>query len=283
MLNNPIKMKKNIIILLLLSNFNLFAQKLIPYRKGNLWGYSDVNKTIIVKPEYDKVSYFIDNQPGIVLKNKKVGLMSSKGDIVIPLEYKFISKAGKGYRGLSPNGDVYFDDKFKKIDSQIEEEIELMSEPYEYLEINGKKGIKGQQAIYDEMFDFTIGGNRYFTALKDGKYGAINENGKIIIPFIYDFLSSIYNSKITDSNSILLTGIGKLSRNDGSLKFEGKYGLHSLTLNSKLEPLTYLEPKYDLVHLPLTNQYIDDEFVCILKDGKEYIWNIKTGINYYDE
>ena len=92
-------MKKIIVILLIISS-NINGQKLIPYRKGNLWGYCSADKSIVVKPEYDKVSYFIENQPGLIVKDKKVGLMSFKGEIVIPIEYKFVEKDGKGYRGL---------------------------------------------------------------------------------------------------------------------------------------------------------------------------------------
>ena len=279
-------MKKNIVIIIfILSNFNLFAQKLIPYRKGNLWGYSDVNKTIIVKPEFDKVTYFIDNQAGMVVKDKKVGLISAKGEIAIPILYKYVGKDNKGYKAFSDTGRVYFDENFKKIDEPIEPEAELVAprEPYDYSEANEKKGVKGKLPVYDKMFDFQLNGRTYFTALKDGKYGAIDENENILIPFIYDFLSSIYNSDMT-SNSVLLTGVGKLNEKDGGLKFEGKYGLHSLFNTDKGKPRVYLEPKFDLERLPNTNQYLDDDqFVCVKKNGKEIIWNIKTGIEYYED
>ncbi|MET3128332.1 hypothetical protein ABID42_003451 [Arcicella rosea] len=278
--------KHTVIIILLLSNFNLFAQKLIPYRKGNLWGYSDVNKTIIIKPEFDMATYLIDNQAGMVVKDKKVGLISAKGEIVIPIQYRYVGKDGKGYKAFSDTGKVYFDEKFNKIDELIELEPDLMAprEPYDYSEANGKKGVKDKLPVYDRMFDFEVNGSRYFTALKNGKYGVIDENENILIPFIYDFLSSIYNSDITSSNSVLLTGIGKRSEKDGRLKFEGKYGLHSLFNIDKGKPRVYLEPKFDLELLPNTNQYIDDEqFVCVKKNGKEIIWNIKTGVEYYED
>ena len=281
-------MKKNtVIIILILSNFNLFAQKLIPYRKGNLWGYSDVNKTIVVKPEFDKVTYFIDNQAGMVVKDKKVGLISAKGEIVIPILYRYVGKDNEGYKAFSDTGIVYFDENFKKIDEPLEpvpEEVMAPEKPYDYSEANGKKGVTGKPPIYDKMFDFEVNGNRYFTALKDGKYGVINENENVLIPFIHDFLSSLYNSNITTSNSVLLTGIGKYIEKDGRLKFEGKYGLHSLFNTDKGKPRVYLEPKFDLERLPNINQYIDDEqFVCVKKNGKEIIWNIKTGIEYYED
>eukprot|EP00744_Colponema_vietnamica_P025983 GILI01038406.1.p1 GENE.GILI01038406.1~~GILI01038406.1.p1 ORF type:complete len:281 (+),score=-36.16 GILI01038406.1:61-903(+) len=278
--------KHTVIIILLLSNFNLFAQKLIPYRKGNLWGYSDVNKTIIIKPEFDMATYLIDNQAGMVVKDKKVGFISAKGEIVIPILYRYVGKDGKGYKAFSDTGKVYFDEKFNKIDEPIELEPDLISprEPYDYSEANGKKGVKGKLPVYDRMFDFEVNESRYFTALKNGKYGLIDENENILIPFIYDFLSPIYNSDLTSSNSVLLTGIGKFSIKDGRSKFEGKYGLHSLFNIDKGKPRVYLEPKFDLEYLPNTNQYIDDEqFVCVKKNGKEIIWNIKTGIEYYED
>jgi len=45
---------------------------LIPYRKGNKWGFSDASKKLVIQPEYAGASFFSEGLAGVVL-NGKVG------------------------------------------------------------------------------------------------------------------------------------------------------------------------------------------------------------------
>jgi WG containing repeat len=95
-------MKKVIALLIvaLLCNDVVVAQgslpNLIPYRKGNLWGYCDSNKKIIITPQFDKPVFFeyLYSMPpmsevkvAVVAKNKKEGLLSETGNLLIPCEF----------------------------------------------------------------------------------------------------------------------------------------------------------------------------------------------------
>ena len=54
---------KNLILVLFLAfAIPVFAQEpdmsLIPYRKGNLWGYAAPDKSIVITPEYEEANIF---------------------------------------------------------------------------------------------------------------------------------------------------------------------------------------------------------------------------------
>lgn len=48
--------------------------KLIPFRKGNLWGYCDSNKKVIIAPKYTRVAIFPDDQKAVVVETASMRL-----------------------------------------------------------------------------------------------------------------------------------------------------------------------------------------------------------------
>jgi hypothetical protein len=84
-LNMPI-----LALLILLTNISqAFTPKLIPYRKGELWGYADRNKTIIVPCIYYETHPFKPDGLGMVYASfmNECGLLDTLGNIVVPLKY----------------------------------------------------------------------------------------------------------------------------------------------------------------------------------------------------
>lgn len=68
-----------LIIFLFFVNLGFSQQFLLPYRSGNLWGYSDSRGNIIIEPKYDSVSTSNENQCWDVYKNGLAGVINSKG------------------------------------------------------------------------------------------------------------------------------------------------------------------------------------------------------------
>lgn len=78
-------------LVLLLTGLHFYAQDyFVPYRKGKLWGYADVNGKVKVTPVYDSVSFTYYNFRWKVFKNKKVGVINQKGEEVLKPEYDSI-------------------------------------------------------------------------------------------------------------------------------------------------------------------------------------------------
>jgi len=64
---------------------------LIPYRKGDKWGFSDKNKRIVIKPQYDEVEFFSE---GLAAVRKGIywGYIDNSGHLVVPAKYHTASE-----------------------------------------------------------------------------------------------------------------------------------------------------------------------------------------------
>ena len=78
-------MKRFLFSLLFLTS-GVYAQDLIPYRKGDKWGFATEDKKIVVKPKYDDVWFFKGNLAMVMLKGK-YGFVDKSGKEVIPPKY----------------------------------------------------------------------------------------------------------------------------------------------------------------------------------------------------
>ena len=59
---------------------------LIPYRKGQLWGFADTSLKIRIIPNYDSVGFFYYDR-ALVKLNHKVGYINQLGEEIIPLQF----------------------------------------------------------------------------------------------------------------------------------------------------------------------------------------------------
>lgn len=66
---------------------------LIPYRKGNLFGYADTSGNIKIKPQFDHVEFFARGYARFVdFQRQKVGLMNAAGKIILPANFNYITR-----------------------------------------------------------------------------------------------------------------------------------------------------------------------------------------------
>ncbi len=63
--------------------------RLIPYRKGNKWGYCTPDKKIVIPCNYDWTKCFYKEKYGFaaVRKEEHYGLIEKTGRLVLPCEY----------------------------------------------------------------------------------------------------------------------------------------------------------------------------------------------------
>lgn len=135
---------------------NLAAQPtLIPYRSGELWGYADTARNIVIPVQFEHTKWFTHSLTA-VKKDGKFGLIDQQGEIQLPCEYESLW--------------VLEEDR---VVARKEGMTSLMN-------FSGKKLNKR---------DFNS-----FTPFKDGlsivrsgnKLGAINRKGKVVIEPLYD-------------------------------------------------------------------------------------------------
>ena len=212
---------------------------LILVRKNKQIGYLDKNlKEIIPFGKYETGDRFNSNRIAIVSKNHKYGIIDEFGKEVVKTEYDTIEHPEESYH---------------------ESEI-FAAKKNNYLVLLDKNGKK----IYDKIKDFSFDYCRlnkkiekiYHVQDLNGKYGAIDTKGKLIIPIIYE--------EFQDFGS-----------NDNAIvKYKGRFGL--IESNNKT---TY----------PIENKaiYADrrelDYYVIKNKDNKYGIINKNlTPIFYFD-
>lgn len=225
-----------------------FPRKLIPFRKGTLWGfyiYTDYNrskKKIVIQPGYHSIT---DNYDGtyIVSFNKKYGVLNFAGKEIVPVQYDYIDEIGD-----------YFKVFVKSYNS---------SNKYGLFGQNGEKIL---EPIYDDIIldcnkDGMINENdRGFILYKDNKQAFYNLKGKEIVPFICDgsmgirLVNDMLYVKINEKKGVIdLNGntiippkyddFSFFSQGYASYMREGKWG-HLDTLGVEIIPPTYDERYY---------------------------------------
>lgn len=121
-------------LLLIISIFFLgtsfcLSQKFnVPFRKGNLWGFSDKSGKLKIEPKYDSVSIDYDNYRWIVFKDGKTGVVDSLGNEKLRVDYDSIYRNSlhstdndfyllkgdkKGYSDI--DGKIIFDCEYNNI------------------------------------------------------------------------------------------------------------------------------------------------------------------------
>ncbi|MCH8904132.1 MAG: WG repeat-containing protein [Bacteroidetes bacterium] len=189
----------NILIILVLSmqtNAQPLWGDLIPYRKGELWGYADTTGKIIIKPKYTYLSVFSSNLVSARYKGKKV-LINKQGRLIC--KYDYIGNLDNGYARISNDNKLWglIDSLGKEIVSPCYRSIEKMSEGY--------------AAVYKD------------------KYGYIDSTGKLKVPHKYNTAQPFYKGRAWVNFENKPGSIDK----DGNWRFLGEYEYVSFLNNQR--------------------------------------------------
>jgi hypothetical protein len=154
---------------------NAGAQKLpdlIPYRKGELWGYADSTKKIIIEPKYKKVGYFSDGMADVVLNDSSGGFIDSAGKIVFTYDPR-----NNSFENLFCGRIRIYDfksGKFGYVNRQGRVVIPLV---FDLINEEQSNDFLGGYAVVTKERKFGRGYSG-----KD-KYGIIDTNGKFVFPY----------------------------------------------------------------------------------------------------
>lgn len=186
-------------------------------------GIVDSKGKIVIPVIYDSI--FFRGSFFEVKKEEKYGIIDREGKIIIPIVYDFIIVINDIYNEVSINNKYGIIDNFGNLKLSIEfdrlEKLSLKRDLFlarkgnlnSLIEIDGEKTyLPYNISLHTIVFD------KYFVGKNEkNKYGAINIEGKIIIPFYYD---SVYlNHKVDnfefesyEDNTILIIDL------DGKIK-----------------------------------------------------------------
>jgi hypothetical protein len=211
---------KNLLLILFLAfTIPVFAQEpdmsLIPYRKGNLWGYAAPDKNIAITPEYEEAHLFYEGF-AVVKKGGKYGYINKEGKVVIPFKF-FSAKAFRvGFYGsdtkpnpkdkapvvqktvlfagasLQANGyEICIDTKgvqLAKCPAISENSITDVNKPDSVVIVHNYNTIQ-KSDLFDKIIDdykIVPGADEtYYIATRNNNYGVFNNKFEVIVPFEY--------------------------------------------------------------------------------------------------
>lgn len=167
------------------------------------------NKKSIIPNDYQSMSYD-DNNVIILQKNKKYGVASLEGKIIIPVEKESIESKGIYLYAKSANDNKVYDNQGNVVDINYNRVVyktenddykisTILNNNIMYYGIIDKDGNK----LVDENYRYIeyLYGN-YFVATDDnGNLGVINSNGKVILDMKYSSLQKIKGKNIVQAVS----------------------------------------------------------------------------------
>lgn len=212
---------------------------------GGKWGFITKEGKIITPPKYDHIgAHFIDgllwvNLGGSIdtasnVSGGKFGLIDSTGKEVLPITYQSDQLARQTYLEAKENvqwrpvGKQYalYDKKsnrkisknYDKYWNWIEGKAGVsLNERYGYIDKTGKEMIP---VVYEDIrLKYSYTGA---FVKKNGKWGFLNWQGNIVLPFQYDILSS------THENGLIAANIGGKSVTNDGVVDGGKWGYVTL-------------------------------------------------------
>lgn len=124
------------------------------------YGILDKASKVLIPANYDMIS-FINGGYAVFQQNEKYGILNQAGKIVVPASYSFISE-NNGTHFISVEND-----KYSLVDIKTNK---ILTPAYDFISITEEPNL--------------------FLSSKDGKYGYLNGQGKIAIPFIYSGATS---------------------------------------------------------------------------------------------
>lgn len=214
--------KNFLLVLFLTGTMQAFAQEpdmmLIPYRKGDLWGYATNDKTIVITPQFQEAQLFYEGYAA-VKKNNKYGYINKAGKTVIPFTYYTAkpfrfgyydasgnNKPGDGsinsqktvlFAGAAPKPDGYeicIDAKGVKIKCPAinENSAPDLNKPNTVTTKSSYNVPKSE--VFDSIVDdYKMAGTEdtYYIATRNNNYGLINNKYEVLLPFEYNKIEKL--------------------------------------------------------------------------------------------
>ncbi len=186
--------------------------------EDSLYGILDRNKQVLVENSYSYLEYLFNDY--FIASNNNLGIINSKGEVVIDFKYNIISKIENSSviqaKIVKDNTIELFSKDLKSIGTFENANIKKADN---YIEINSKNNtiyidLNGNILENEELFK----NNNLFSVQENGKYGFKDKTGKIVVNCIYD--------EVTEFNEYGFAGI----------KQEGKWGVIDQNKNIILEP-----------------------------------------------
>lgn len=192
-----------------------------------LYGVTNHDEKILIKLEYTYIEYLYDKYFIACGKDGKLGILDDNGNIKLEMKYDSIQKISdtKIIQAVSSQSSIteLYSSSFEKICEieninieHLDEYLKIFNEKELYYFDQDGKELKSNQIYLDNPI--------FASKNKDGKWGFVDKDNKIIINYNYD--------RVTEMNKYGFAGIKK----------DGKWGVVDNQGN------IIVEPKYSIFH-----------------------------------
>ncbi|MDF7814295.1 WG repeat-containing protein [Hymenobacter sp. YC55] len=216
----------------LLTDTPLLAQatssQLVPFRRGNRWGYADHTRHLVLPLAYDEAGPFVSGV-ALVRQGALFGYIDGGGNPVTPMQFTHASNFNQGRAHVELNGETFdIDLNGQRLSTPTDPEPETdYLEQGDIMRRQGKVGFRftaGSSTVvpaeYDEIQDLHHDG---LLVVRQGtKWGVLNAKGKLILPLEYDAI------RATATNGFAYPIVEQAGRfgyvdNEGKLMTKVKY------------------------------------------------------------
>ncbi len=275
---NTINAKKSMFVFFVLFSLQSFSQtmdySMIPYRKGDKWGYANADAQIIITPKYDDARWFSEEMAAVKV-GAKWGYINKAGKMVIPAKFTVAKSFRKGFvptKNKDGGDSVIFagasivasgyencinkkGQMYTKCPAIAENSVASNTVAMETTVREKTYSVPNNNGLFDKIVDdYKIAGSdeTYYIAQKGGMYGVFNTKFETIVPFEYNSIKQIKSG----GNQYLQV---KKSEMNGVIKGDG---------------VAAITPNYS--NLVMVKGVEGNDYVIVQKDGKTYVKDINN-------
>lgn len=164
-------------------------------KRGDLYGFADESGDLVIAPQYELVSRFSEGVCA-VKKDGKVGYIDKTGAVVIPLMYDGAFNFHNGITLVQLDGKnglvnkknaVVLPIKYDYIDPPMPDFHFIRAGMLEPVKSLGLYDARGRELVPPQYEYIDIrAGSAVAMVQKDGKWGLVNRQGKLLVPCRYD-------------------------------------------------------------------------------------------------
>ena len=201
------------------------------------YGVMNSDNKQIINEDYLYIEYAFENYFIVRGKNGKLGLIDSDGKTKIDLKYDMTKKIqGKEIIEVLSNDTKNVEIYNKNIEKVCEMKDAIIDIEKDYIKVYADDGLEyfdneGNSIKSSLLFP----ANKIYARCKDGKWGYVDSNGKIVVDFRYDYANEINRNGfgaikkddkwgcINSDGKIIVEPSYKLYSNYGDISFIGEY------------------------------------------------------------
>lgn len=182
-------------------SLSLYAQtpSKVPYRQGNLWGYSNGTGKVVITPSYERTWFYSSDGLARIQQNGSFGFIDREGNRVIEPQFQSASDFYLGLAEVEKDGRKYCIN-MEGIEEECSNEEELEEEPEQVLgedlfsilkdSLGYKLIIMSSMDTVDQPYEKISIISKYFfpqtsffaVVSNKGKYGVYDQQGMLVAP-----------------------------------------------------------------------------------------------------